>query len=62
MSHHHIIKEIANHCAKESGHAWREGHKRKASGFALIAFGLVLLPIPFVGLPMIGYGIWKLCR
>jgi hypothetical protein len=37
------------------------GEHGKAAGLALIAIGIFTLPVPIIGLPLIGFGIWKLC-
>lgn len=39
----------------------KEGKHAKANGLALIAFGIFLLPIPVIGIPLIGVGIYMLC-
>jgi hypothetical protein len=45
----------------ESRKQHRQGNHGKATGLALIAVGIFLLPIPIIGIPLIGMGIWKLC-
>jgi hypothetical protein len=38
-----------------------KGNESGATGFGLIAFGVLTLPIPILGIPLILMGIWKLC-
>ena len=35
----------------------RQGNHGKANGIVMITFGIFLLPIPIIGLPLILYGI-----
>ncbi len=58
MSHnplHNVLHGLA-HAAKHERH---EGHPERANALCLIGVGVLFLPIPFIGLPMIGYGIYK---
>ena len=45
----------------ESHRQEKKGNHSKATGLSLITFGIFLLPIPIIGIPLIGIGIWKLC-
>jgi hypothetical protein len=46
----------------ESRKQHNQGNHDKSAGLSMIAFGIFLLPIPIIGLPLIGFGIWKLCK
>jgi hypothetical protein len=39
----------------------KKGNDGKATGWMLIGFGVVTLPVPIIGLPLIIMGIYKLC-
>jgi hypothetical protein len=54
----HSVIHVLGH---ESKKLRKEGKTGKANGLALIAFGIFLLPIPFIGIPLIGIGIYMLC-
>jgi hypothetical protein len=47
------------------GHAIKAEHKKgnhgKANAWSLIVFGVFLLPLPIIGIPLLIAGIWKLC-
>jgi hypothetical protein len=40
--------------------AMHEKKHPKLAGVGLIIIGLFLTPVPFIGLPIVGYGIYKL--
>ena len=54
---HSLIHAITH----ESHRQHKKGNHSKAAGLSLIAFGIFTLPVPIIGLPLIGIGIWKLC-
>lgn len=54
----HLIEGIA-HASK---HARAHGEGSKANGLILIALGIVTLWIPIIGVPLLIWGIVKLCR
>ena len=45
----------------ESRKLRKEGKHGKANGLVLITFGIFLLPMPIIGIPLIGIGIYMLC-
>lgn len=51
---------IIHHLSNHSGNERAKGNHSKANGLACIAFGIFLLPIPIIGLPLIGYGLYKI--
>ena len=55
-----FLNELTRHLAKHSADERAKGNESKASGLACIVFGIFLLPIPIIGLPLIGYGVYKL--
>jgi hypothetical protein len=48
------------------GHTARQERKRGnhsgATGWLMIAIGIILLPIPIIGIPLMVIGIWKACK
>jgi hypothetical protein len=52
---HHLVHAIG-HGAK---HARDKGEHDKANSLILVGIGIVLLPIPILGVPLL---IWGLCR
>jgi hypothetical protein len=58
----HYAAHAVMHAARKQAAAEREkGHPNKASAIMLIGSGLVLLPIPIIGLPLLIWGICKAC-
>jgi hypothetical protein len=56
-----FLNEITRHLAKHSAQERANGDESKANALACIAFGILLLPIPIIGLPLICYGLYKAC-
>jgi hypothetical protein len=52
-----LIHAISHEARKQT----KQGNHGKATGLALIGFGILTLPVPIIGLPLIALGIWKLC-
>jgi len=61
-----MSEDFMKHVFEAIGHTARhereKGNHKKANGWILIGIGILLLPIPIFGLPLIGMGIWKLCK
>jgi hypothetical protein len=39
----------------------QKGNDGKAAGWMMIGFGILTLPVPILGIPLIAMGIYKLC-
>jgi hypothetical protein len=54
-----FLNELTRHLAKHSAQERANGNESKANAFACIAFGVLFLPIPIIGLPLLCYGLYK---
>jgi hypothetical protein len=54
-----FLNELTRHLAKHSAHERANGNESKANALACIGFGILFLPIPIIGLPLICYGLYK---
>jgi hypothetical protein len=54
------IKTVIESLGHASRQERRKGNYSRANGLALIAFGIFLLPIPVIGVPMMIAGLVKL--
>ncbi len=52
-----ITEHVVRHLAKESREAHKAGDSKTASSLMLIGLGILLLPVPILGLPLIICGI-----
>jgi len=55
-----LMRSAAQATARSAARAHKEGDHGAASGLAMIAFGIFMLPIPIIGIPLIVLGIRKL--
>jgi hypothetical protein len=55
------VRATIHALSHESHKQHKQGNHGKSAGLSMIAFGIFFLPIPIIGLPLIGIGIWKLC-
>ena len=53
----HLIRAIG----LSAHHARQEGNHGLAGGLTLIGLGIITMPIPFIGLPLL-LGVWKMCK
>ena len=54
----HLIHAISHSIRHERAH----GNVGTANGLGYIALGIILLPIPIIGVPLLITGIWKICK
>jgi|GEM_PF-6979216 len=52
------FRALGLHARKER----KMGNHSTANGWIMIGVGVFLLPIPILGLPLLGFGIWKVCK
>jgi len=52
------VTQTIGHMARQER---KKGNDSKASGWMLIGFGILTLPVPLIGIPLIFMGIYKLC-
>ena len=57
-----LMKAVAQSVGQAARREQKNGNPEKATGLVLIAFGVLTLGIPIVGIPLIIMGIRKLCR
>lgn len=60
MSHnplHHVVHRIGHLSREERA----KGNSQKANGLLLVGAGLLFLPVPFIGLPLLIWGICVCC-
>lgn len=55
-----FLQQVAGCAGKRAVMERQQGKASSANGFAMIAFGILLLPIPVIGIPLIILGIGKL--
>ena len=55
-----FLNHLSKHLAHAAGHERSHGNRAGANGLAFLAFGVLLLPIPFIGIPLIVIGLRKL--
>jgi len=55
-----FLNELTRHLAKHSAQERAKGNESKANGLACIVFGILFLPFPLLGLPLLCYGVYKL--
>lgn len=55
-----ILEQVMHHVAHQAGHARQQGKKDQANAMAMIAFGIFLLPLPIIGVPLLIWGLVKL--
>lgn len=60
MSADHM-KHFIHSIGHASQHERAKGNKGKANGLLLIGTGMLFLPVPFIGLPLIIWGICLCC-
>lgn len=56
---HDPMQHVLHALGHSSRHEREKGHTKRANGLILIGMGLVLLPIPIIGLPLI---VWGVCN
>jgi hypothetical protein len=56
------IKHLIHGIGHSARHEREKGHHSAANGWIMIGIGVFLLPIPILGLPLLGFGIWKVCK
>jgi len=56
------LKHVVDAIGHTSRHEREHGNHNAANGWLMIGLGILFLPIPIIGLPLIGMGIWKLCK
>jgi hypothetical protein len=54
---HNPLQHLLHALGHVSRHEREQGHPKRANGLLLIGFGIVTLPIPIIGLPLIVWGI-----
>ena len=54
---HHMMHALKHQIDREKA----KGNTSGANALALIGLGIVLLPVPFIGLPLLIWGIVKSC-
>jgi hypothetical protein len=54
------LHQILHGLAHGAQHEYRHGNKKVGAGVGLIVAGIALMPIPFIGIPLIIMGICKL--
>ena len=59
---HDPIKIFTHAIGHQAAHERAKGNTSVANGLGLVATGFVLLPIPFIGIPLLIWGIIKLCQ
>jgi len=56
------FKHLIHGIFHSSRHELAHGNKKAANGLAMVGIGILLMPLPIVGLPLILMGIWKMCK
>lgn len=59
---HTPLKHFVHHLSHQASRERAKGNAEGANGMALIGLGIVLMPIPVIGLPLLVWGIVKLCK
>jgi hypothetical protein len=58
----HWVKHLVHGIAHGAKHERAHGSPGRAAALTMIGIGIVLLPIPIIGLPLLLAGIWKLFK
>lgn len=59
MSHDPFLHHLAHAIGHQSQHERKHGNSGGANGLAMIVLGIMFLPIPFIGIPLLLIGICK---
>ena len=59
---HSPMKHFLHHLSHQASHERAKGNADGANGMALIGLGILLMPIPVIGLPLLVWGIVKLFK
>ena len=59
MSHNSLVHHVVHAISHQSQHERKHGNPGRANGLAMIGMGIVLMPLPIVGVPLLVGGLFK---